>query len=212
MQVTEVSDGGRVVLRGVSWSEYLRTARSLRERRFRMTYDRGRLEIVSPSPLHERLKSALDQMVTILVEEIDLPSDDLGSTTFRRSDLKKGVEPDACYDLDNAHRIRGKQRINLRSDPPPDLAIEADITASSSRRLRVYAAFGAPEVRRFENDRVDFLRLTAARRYTRRAQSTHFPGFSSADATRFALEALNADKTAWRKAFRAWVRANLLPH
>jgi Uma2 family endonuclease len=200
-----------MILCGVTWGEYLRIADSLEHRRLRTTYDRGRLVIVSPSPYHERVNRALDQMVLILVEELWIPCDDLGSTTFRRADLENGLEPDDCYYLANAGRIRGKQEIDLTTDPPPDLAIETDITSNSIRRLRICGAFGVPEIWRYDGERVLFLRLTPGRRYLRRRESLHFSGFEADDATRFALEALSADKTKWRKGFRAWVRETLRP-
>lgn len=211
MLTTDIPRGGRAVLTRVSWGEYLRIARSLGDRRVRTTYDRGRLVIVSPGPYHEGINKALDQMVIILAEEFELPSSDLGSTTFRRADLKKGLEPDNCHYFENSPRIRGRRKTDLRVDPPPDLAIETDVTSNSERRLGIYAAFGVPEVWRFDGDRVLFLRLTAGGRYIRRAESRYFPGFRSEDATRFAEEAPDADKTAWRKAFRAWVRETLRP-
>jgi Uma2 family endonuclease len=171
------------------------------------------LQIVSPSPLHEGVNAALGQMIIILVDEFGMPSYDLGSTTFRRPDLKKGLEPDNCYYFANAHRIRGKAEIDLRVDPPPDLAVETDVTSSSVRRLRIYAAFGVPEVWRFDHkaDEVLFLRLNPVGQYDRQPASGQFPGLQSVDATRFALEGLRVEQTAWRRVFRAWVRETLLP-
>jgi Uma2 family endonuclease len=211
MLITDISTGDRVMLEGVSWRQYLQFDRVITDRRLRSTYDRGRLELVSPSPFHEMRKEAIGQMVEILVEDFDLPSADLGSTTFRHSGLKWGLEPDSCYYIENSGHIRGKRTILPGVDPPPDLAIEADVTSSSLRRLRIYAAFGVPEVWRFDGEKVVFLRLTRARKYASRSRSVQFPGFRAADATRFALGAVDADKTAWRKAFRAWVRDRLLP-
>jgi hypothetical protein len=72
-----------------------------------------------------------------------------GSTTFRRRDLQRGLEPDQCYYTVNAHRMQGPRELDLSVDPPPDLALEVDFTSSSLDRMSIYAALGVAEVWRW---------------------------------------------------------------
>ncbi len=111
----------RVLLHDIDWETYERILESHRNRSVpRFTYDRGWLEIMSPSPEHEQLKDIAAQLVNVVAEEMILDLQGLGSTTFRREDLKRGFEPDSCFYIRNAELIRGKTKLDLRTDPPPD--------------------------------------------------------------------------------------------
>ena len=96
----------RVVLRNVSWDTYeslLESHESNSAPRF--TYDQGEMEVVSPSPEHERLNRRIAQLVLAFTEEMDIESEDLGSTTFRREDPERGFEPDSCLYIQNEERV-----------------------------------------------------------------------------------------------------------
>lgn len=51
----------------------------------------------------------------------------LGSRTWNREDLARGLEPDQCYYIQNEVLVRKVEQIDLNQFPPPDLAIEIDI-------------------------------------------------------------------------------------
>ena len=131
----------RVLLRNISWETYERLLEERGDNSApRFTYDRGELEIMSPSPEHEALNRSIALLVEFLAAELGIDVYDLGSTTFRREDLERGFEPDSCFYIENEERVRGKTRKDLSVDPPPDLVIEIDITslpsASSPSTLR----------------------------------------------------------------------------
>src|SRR4051812_35754367 len=88
-----------IVLRGVSWDVYESLLGQLERagQHLYLTYDRGNLEIMPPSPFHERYKTILGRMIETMSVELDIPIVGLGSTTCRREDLKRGLEPDECY-------------------------------------------------------------------------------------------------------------------
>src|ERR1700674_3812031 len=133
------------------WPTYSRLLRIFAERPgMRLTYDRGELEIMSPLLQHDDGSWFLGDMVFILTEELGLPLKRGGSTTMRRRKRKKGIEADTCYWIANAHRMAGRLRLDLRTDPPPDLAIEVDVTRSSLDRMDIYAALKVPEVWRLQ--------------------------------------------------------------
>ena len=125
----------RVILDQVSWSTYLKLCDETGNRRGRMAYDQGTLEIMSPSKLHENAKTLLGRIVEAYTEELAIDVDSAGSTTFRREDAQRGFEPDECYYLEHAEAVRGKDEIDLTIDPPPDLA-EARCLVRECRRSR----------------------------------------------------------------------------
>src|SRR5260370_40878021 len=91
---------------------------------------------MSPSRAHEHLKMVLASLITLLTVELKIPLSNGGSMTFRRADLKRGLEPDACYWIAHESDVRGRNELDLTTDPPPDLAIEIDISRSRLDRPR----------------------------------------------------------------------------
>jgi Uma2 family endonuclease len=195
-------------LSSVDWPTYSRLLRIFAERPgMRLTYDRGELEIMSPLLQHDDGSWFLGDMVFILTEELGLPLKRGGSTTMRRRKRKKGIEADTCYWIANAHRMAGRLRLDLRTDPPPDLAIEVDVTRSSLNRMDIYAALRVPEVWRLDGDVLSFHVLDEADVYQVAAFSRSFPLVTPADLLGFLQMARQAgDENAVTRQFRAWVR------
>lgn len=139
--------GQTVILRGVGWETYESLLADHKDRSApRFAYDCGELEIVSPSPEHEKLNRGLALLMEVVAEEFGGDVYALGSTTLRREDLERGFEPDSCFYIQNEERIRSKDRIDLEVDPPPDLVIEIDITSPSLDKNSIYARRGVPEI------------------------------------------------------------------
>src|SRR6266852_3756938 len=144
-------------LSGVDWQTYSRLLHVFAERPgFHLTYDRGELEIMSPRLEHDDDASILGDLVFVLTEELGLPLKRGGSTTMRRRLKQRGIEADECFWIANAHRMAGRRHLDLRRDPPPDLAIEVDVTRSSLDRFGIYAALKVPEVWRLDGDVLAF--------------------------------------------------------
>lgn len=196
-----------ILLHDVDWPTYGRLLRVFAERPgFRLTYDRGSLEIMSPSSLHEREKCLLGRFVEVLTEEPGIPARAGGSTTLRRRRKRRGLEPDSCYWIASEPRIRGKRAIDLRVDPPPDLAIEVDVTRSSLNRMGVYAALGVPEVWRLTAQGLTFQVLGTDGKYAAGGHSLAFPVVTPADLMSFLNLQSAQDDTSIAAQFRAWVR------
>jgi Uma2 family endonuclease len=207
MATASVPTGQRLVLTNVDWKTYTRLLRTFDERpSLRLTYDRGTLEIMTLTYGHESWGYILGRMIAILTEELGLPIAGGGSTTFRRRKRRRGLEPDECYWIAHEAQVRGKLRIDLRTDPPPDLAIEVDVTRSSLDRLGIYAALGVPEVWRFDGQALTFHVLNAQGRLDVRTHSAGFPRVSSADVLRFLTLRGQTEENALLRQFRAWVR------
>ena len=143
----------RVVLYNVSWETYATLRKNLGESPIRLTFDGNNLEIMSPSRWHERAKTLLGRMVEALTLELNIPVSSGGSMTFQRADLERGLEPDECYWIANETVVREKLELDLTTDPPPDLAIEVDISPSRLDRPRIYAKLQVPEIWRYTTDR-----------------------------------------------------------
>jgi Uma2 family endonuclease len=141
-----------IVLTGVRWLTYKALALDLAEKPSKkLAYDQGILEIMTPLPEHEISKKLLGRVVELTTEILGLEILSLGSTTWSREDLQRGIEPDECYYILKEALVRGKLDFDLNIDPPPDLAIEIDISSSSLNRLSIYAALGISEIWRFDS-------------------------------------------------------------
>lgn len=197
----------RFLVRGAGWRAYDALAEALSDRRVpRMTYDRGDLEFMSPSPEHEELAGWLGAVVRGAAREYGVPIKGLGSTTFRSEALDRGLEPDRCFYTVNWRRVVRKKRLDLGVDPPPDLAIEIDITSSSLNRLAIDAALRVPEVWRCDGTSVDVLLLGPDGLYGAADGSPTFPRLPLGDVLTFIEQTRDLDDNAWEDAFRAWLR------
>jgi Uma2 family endonuclease len=210
MATVQALQQGRLVLDNVSWQTYRRLLQALDGRpSLRLTYDRGHLEVMTISGEHESFARFLNRLVIALTEEMGLPVREGGSTTFRRRRRRRGLDPDNCYWITHEPQVRGRLNIDLRIDPPPDLAIEIDITHSSLDRLAVYAALGVPEVWRFDGQVLMFHLLGADGRYAAASPSRVFPGLKPEDVLHFLTLRGQADDNAVVRQFRAWVQSRI---
>ena len=166
---------GRVLLRNVPWEAYEMLARANAEGSLRMTYDRGRLEIEVPSLEHERLRGFVGQLIEQYAVKTRTPVLPVGSTTWQRQFLDRGIEADEGYYVSHYNAVVGKGEVNLEVDPPPDLAVEVDLTTSSIDKLSIYASLGVPEVWRLHDDRFDCLHLLPDGTYVAASCSLVFP-------------------------------------
>ncbi|MBY0525111.1 MAG: Uma2 family endonuclease [Gemmataceae bacterium] len=203
------SHNQRVVLDGVDWRTYERLLRAFGERRsVRLTYDRGTLEIMILSYEHEGYGYLLGQFVDILAYELEIAMAPGRSTTLRRRKGQRGLESDNCYWIAHEAQIRGKKRIDLRIDPPPDLAMEVDVTHSSMDRMAVYAGLGVPEIWRHDGQVLTF-HLLGKDGYGPDTPSANFPGLKAADVMPFLALLGQMQQTALVLQFRDWIRQQI---
>jgi Uma2 family endonuclease len=172
----------------------------------RFAYDKGMLEITSPSIEHEWFHRALGRMVETLTEELDIPILSAGSTTLKLQLKKRGLEPDECFYLEHELQMRGKRELDLAVDPPPDLAIEVDISRSSIDKLSIYADLGVPELWYFDGESLVVRRLQNGV-YVERDRSDAFPFLDLKEIERFMGRFEQLGETACIRSFRKWVKA-----
>ena len=196
----------RVLLSEVSWEAYEAFLKCWAERPVRLTYDNGNLEIMSPLLSHEQYGALLRRMIETYTVEQNVPVYSGGATTFRRQAKKRGLEPDACYWIQNERRMRGQKEFDPERDPPPDLAIEVDITSSSLDRMGIYASLGIPEVWRCDGETLTVQLLQPDGSYAPAPRSAALPGLPPGEVLRFLRLSDEKDETSLIRSFRAWVR------
>ncbi|NEQ45744.1 MAG: Uma2 family endonuclease [Leptolyngbya sp. SIOISBB] len=209
MTATLVTPSNLMVLHGVHWATYQALIHDLEaEPNKRLTYSQGTLEIMVPLPPHERYKSLMGRLVEVTTEETVTEIASLGSTTWSREDLQKGLEADECFYIQNEQAVRNKDVIDLTVDPPPDLAIEVDNTQSSLNRLEIYAAIEVPEVWRFDGKLMTIYRLIEGQ-YQPQEVSAALPLLKRADILQFLQKSQTMGETTWVREFRQWVRRQI---
>ncbi|MGP0065881.1 MAG: Uma2 family endonuclease [Isosphaeraceae bacterium] len=213
IESTRAADGDRrVALRDVGWKGYLTLLRLRGERPTpRMVYLDGTVWLMSPTFPHERLKTRLDQFVTEVLVCLRIPYIPTASTTFRRQAKRGGIEGDQTYYIANEGRIRGKDRIHLRTDPPPDLAIEAVHSHDARQAIEVYRRFRVPEVWICDETELVILVLHPNGQYARSPTSATFPFLSAAEAYDWMRRPQTESELEWVDAMRRWVRRTLKP-
>jgi Uma2 family endonuclease len=199
----------RFVLEDVDWQFYEDLLERVGDRHIFITYDRGRLELMSPSWEHAKRGRRIGLLISILAEELEIPIEGGGSTTFRREDLQRGLEPDECFYVKNVDRVRGKRKIDLSVDPPPDLVIEVEISRRMLARLPLYEALGVPELWRDDGQHVRVFTLGTDGRYHEAEHSPSFPMLPVEQLSRLLETGIATDEMNWMRNVRRWVKKNL---
>ena len=148
----ELTPGSQISIHNLTWQDFETILTNLGEKRStRVAYYRGTLEIMSPLAIHERPHRIIAYIVTAILEAQGRDWEDFGSTTFKRPEIA-GVEPDTCFYIQNASRVQGCTNMDLAIYPPPDLAIESDVTSKTT--LDAYTALRVPEVWIYSNQQL----------------------------------------------------------
>ncbi|OBQ19963.1 Uma2 family endonuclease [Anabaena sp. AL93] len=209
MLLESITAEQRTVLYNVSWDTFEALLRDTGENRgTRFAYDCGTLEIMTPLFEHENPKSNFGNFIIALAEELDIEVRSAGSTTLKRKFFAKGIEPDSCYYIQNEAAMRGRETLNLEIDPPPDLAVEIDITSSSVNKFNIYAALGVAELWKYDGEVLKFYQLVE-NQYIEIKFSMTFPLVSVGDMNRFIQQSKTMGEIALLKSFRAWVRGKI---
>lgn len=140
----------RTVLENISWQRYEAVLRELRSRRTaRLTYQRGRMEMMTPLEAHIRYTKAIESLVLTLTDALGLRVEGYRTPTLRRHDLQLGTEPDAGFYLQHESAVRGQATVDLMTDPPPDIVFEVELSRSTLNKFAIYQHLQIPEIWRF---------------------------------------------------------------
>jgi Uma2 family endonuclease len=140
-----------------------------------------------------------------IADELEIDFIPAGSTTFDREDLEQGFEPDSCFYIQNANRMRGQTKIDLHTDPPPDLVIEIDITHPSLNKFPIFAGLGIAEVWRYSKGALTIFKLEGGE-YREQAASALLPGVTGARLTELIAAGQQMKRTEWSRNVREWAR------
>jgi Uma2 family endonuclease len=205
----KIQPGQQLLLEDVSWQQLENILGELGDKRAaRLSYSDGRLEIMVPLPEHEKAKEIIGDMVKILLTELEINYDSLASTTLKNEHMSQAVEPDACFYIQNQGAVIGKKRLDLRTDPPPDLAIEIDIT--SRTQLTNYQLLGVPELWRYGYQGLQ-INVLKNGRYLKVTNSPIFPEIPIIDlVNQYVEQSQFVGGSQALRAFRVWLQDNIL--
>lgn len=204
----KIQPGQQLLVEDVNWQQFESILAELGERRAsRLSYSNGRLEIMVPLPEHEKAKEIIGDMVKILLEAGQIAFESLGSTTLKNERMSQAVEPDTCFYIQNQAAVIGKNRLDMSVDPPPDLAIEIDLT--SRTQLDNYQILGVPELWRYARRGLQ-INVLQAEQYIESDVSPTFPNIPIVQlVNQYTQQSLVAGRTRAIQAFKSWVGENL---
>ena len=198
-------------LHDIPWATYETILRDLEGQHYRITFDRGDLEIMTISHEHEYYGELLGRLIHMLTLVLNIPIHSGGSTTFRRAMSEKGLEPDKCFWIQNELGMRGKRTFDIDVDPPPDLALEVEISRSALDRMGIYAALRVPEVWCSDGESLRVFHLGKNGKYRKKDRSLAFPTLPVQELMRFLHASETTDETTLMRSFSEWVAATLMP-
>ncbi|MEG4518334.1 MULTISPECIES: Uma2 family endonuclease [unclassified Microcoleus] len=204
----KIQPGQQLLVEDVNWQQFESILAELGERRAsRLSYSNGRLEIMVPLPEHEKAKEIIGDMVKILLETRQIAFESLGSTTLKNERMSQAVEPDTCFYIQNQAAVIGKNRLDMSVDPPPDLAIEIDLT--SRTQLDNYQILGVPELWRYARRGLQ-INVLQAEQYIESDVSPTFPNIPIVQlVNQYTQQSQVAGRTTAIQAFKNWVGENL---
>ncbi|MGB3205410.1 MAG: Uma2 family endonuclease [Crinalium sp.] len=205
MVVTSTPTEQRILLQNISWQLFENLLLELGEHNsHRLAYHKGKLEIMVPLPEHENSNRMIEALIVALVEVLNLNIKMFGSMTIKRSSMKAGKEPDSCYYIQNEALVRNKKTLYFNEDPPPDLALEIDISRSSLNQLELYADLGIKELWIYDRRTIHFYQLEHGG-YVECDRSPTFPILPASRVIEFLEQCQTLGVITALRQFREWV-------
>jgi Uma2 family endonuclease len=204
----KIKPGQQLLLEDVSWQQFENILTELGEHRAaRVSYSHGSLEIMVPLPEHEKAKGIIGDIIKILLDRLNINYDSLGSTTLKSERMTQGVEPDACFYIQNQVLVLGKNRLDMNVDPPPDLAVEIDLISRTP--LENYRLLGVPELWRYGKQGLQ-INILQDGQYIKSDSSPTFPNSPIVDLiNRCVQQSQIVGSSQAIRAFKQWVIENL---
>ncbi len=208
LQQIIVKPGQEMLLQDITWQQLENILAEMGEKRAaRISYSDGWLEIMVPLPEHEKDKEYIGDLVKILLETLQIDFEPFGSTTLKNEQMRQAVEPDTCFYIQNQAAVIGKNRLDLTVDPPPDLAIEIDIT--SRTRFDNYEILRVPELWRYTKQGLEISVLQQGK-YLKVLSSPNFPNIPIVELiNEYVQQCLTIGRSQAMRNFRTWLNSNL---
>lgn len=199
----------KIVLNNISWEQFENLLKNLgNSRSARIAYADGILEIMTPLPEHEYLKERISDTIKDAAEILELDCECLGSTTWKREIKKAGIEPDNCFYFQNEPLIRGKLTFDLNYDPPPDLALEIDLSSKSIDRFPIYSRLEIPEIWCYDSGELKIYQLQN-NKYFEVKKSLIFPDLNIQEIPSIIEKYRQDGRRIFRQAIKEWINQSL---
>ena len=143
----------------------------------RIKYRCGEILLMSPMPKHGRDASLIADIIKVFLDYTGREYDSFTPVTMELPN-ESGIEPDYCFYIDHWQAVSGKERIDWRTDPPPDLVLEIDVTSYSD--VKDYLPYRVPEVWLFRKKQLLVYQLQGDD-YVVQSQSQYLPSVNLSD-------------------------------
>ena len=175
----------------------------------------GGILLVSPGIAHEQAAERLSAIVKAICSILSISHRAYASSLFRRPDDDKGIEPDKSFYFKNYEAVRGKTKINLKTDPPPDLVVEIADSYRPLKSLGFCREVRVPEFWLYDVQKrhLEFLVFKASGKkpgnFRGSSNSLAFPFLAPKDIVPWM--SIDLDDTDFDRQVRRWVRVELAP-
>lgn len=203
------------VIPDLSWEKYLTVSDAIVERPgLRMIYNEGRLTLLTESRKHGWYSRSLYRFVMALAVGLRMECEFSGSATYRKQAKDGGVEGDETFYFgEHARLMQGPKDVDLASQPPPDLAVEVEVSHSADDAVIVWGRLGVPEVWRFDPvaRECSFWKRRRNGPYARIKQSLAFPLLTPTDVLEQIRLAEEQGAVEWYEQLDNWIRTVIVP-
>jgi Uma2 family endonuclease len=204
--IEQLPEDSTLILHGVRWEEYEELLEAVGEaKRLRLSYDHGRLQIMTTSAEHENYAMFFNKLMTVISLRLRMNIRFFGSATMKKSQAEKGNEPDACFYVQRAALIGHKVKLDFSQDPAPDIAVEVDVHHESLSKFPIYAALDVPEIWHYDGQEVTIYRL-AQGGYVKTESSLALPLLTGRILTEFLTRYQQEGEFETLLAFEEWVQ------
>ena len=138
----------------------------------RVKYSNGELLLMVPLPEHGKQLDVVADMVKVLLRHQGLRFDSYPETTMTLPE-QFGITPDHFFYIGELPVV-GQRRVDWATAPPPDLAIESDVTSFTNPQD--YLPYRVSELWLIRRQRIEIYHLQDVE-YVLVQQSRFFPGF-----------------------------------
>lgn len=190
-----------------SWRDYEKLLEDVGEASgLRISFSEGVLQVMTLSVEHEYYSAIVQDLVKRLSFAKKIKVLAYRSATMKVDSKTKGAEPDNIFYVQNADRLPNKIVINFGTDPMPDVVVEIDIHHQSKQKFPIYAAFGVPEIWRYDGAKFEIYELQPDKTYHATEHSRALPILSAEALTHFLNQSREKDQYEILLAFDEWLQ------
>ena len=196
-----------LIRENVSWGEYEDLLEQVSEATWlRIAYDDGTLQIMTVGPKNENYTGFINRLVFHLSFRLRIEIRFFGSSTIRKRKKLRGLEPDACFYVQTAAALGKRVDLDFEKDPPPDVALEVDLTHHSISKFGIYAGLGVPEIWRYDGENLQ-IHLLEGDEYVPSNKSLALPMLSGPILTQFLARLKEEGELQTVLAFDEWLQS-----